>query len=399
MFATISGWLGLRAVVLATMVLTALTALMMQPDARFEVIGGELLRNGDFAAGEAAWQGPWTDDGTRQDGQVLTVRTDTPRPLLFRQIVERPAGVAFVRLTFDARYHDIRGPTKSWHRALVSVIQRDGAGRERWEYPFQAMRRLGSKDWDGYREFFHLPADTVAMRLVFGLNVVAGEMSVRNFSMVPVRERPAFRFVRGAIIAAWLLLAAATLNLMLRRRGWYRRGAVALVAVAILTGALTPHQLKSQIFSMANNFFSDTGTSPTGAPSAASVKPAPPPVAKAPARAAAPAQPSVFDRLLTWIAGDASGRAGAIWSTLHHVGHVGLFTLLSWSAFWAWWHRPRWRVLALLVGFALVAEVLQALTLDRHPDVFDFARNSSGVLLGFLAALATARLRAWRAGT
>ncbi len=55
-----------------------------------------------------------------------------------------------------------------------------------------------------------------------------------------------------------------------------------------------------------------------------------------------------------------------------------------------WWAqlitRQRWKLAIAVVLFGIAIELLQGLTPDRQPDPLDALANSSGVLLGWLAA-------------
>jgi len=65
--------------------------------------------------------------------------------------------------------------------------------------------------------------------------------------------------------------------------------------------------------------------------------------------------------------------------------HLAGYALLTF-----WWAqlvtRQRWKLAATIVLFGLAIEGLQGLTPDRLPDLLDALANSSGVLLGWLAA-------------
>ena len=55
-----------------------------------------------------------------------------------------------------------------------------------------------------------------------------------------------------------------------------------------------------------------------------------------------------------------------------------------------WWAQliiqKRWRLAVAVVLFGIAIELLQGLTPERQSDVYDALANSSGVLLGWLAA-------------
>jgi VanZ family protein len=65
--------------------------------------------------------------------------------------------------------------------------------------------------------------------------------------------------------------------------------------------------------------------------------------------------------------------------------HLAGYALLTF-----WWAqlvtRQRWKLAVAIVLFGLAIELLQGLTPDRQPDLLDALANSSGVLLGWLAA-------------
>jgi len=65
--------------------------------------------------------------------------------------------------------------------------------------------------------------------------------------------------------------------------------------------------------------------------------------------------------------------------------HLAGYALLTF-----WWAqlvtRQRWKLAVAIVLFGLAIEGLQGLTPDRLPDLLDALANSSGVLLGWLAA-------------
>ena len=72
-------------------------------------------------------------------------------------------------------------------------------------------------------------------------------------------------------------------------------------------------------------------------------------------------------------------------------GHADKFVhLLGYSVLTFWWAqlitRQRWKLAAAVVLFGIAIEGLQGLTPSRQPDPLDALANSSGVLLGWLAA-------------
>jgi len=76
---------------------------------------------------------------------------------------------------------------------------------------------------------------------------------------------------------------------------------------------------------------------------------------------------------------------------LNEAGHTDKIVHLSgYAVLMFWWAqlvtRQRWKLAIAVVLFGVAIELLQGLTPDRDPDVFDALANTGGVLLGWLAA-------------
>jgi len=76
---------------------------------------------------------------------------------------------------------------------------------------------------------------------------------------------------------------------------------------------------------------------------------------------------------------------------LNESGHTDKIVHMSgYAVLMFWWAqlvvRRRWRLAVAVVLFGAAIELLQGLTPDRDPDVFDALANAGGVLLGWLAA-------------
>jgi VanZ family protein len=76
---------------------------------------------------------------------------------------------------------------------------------------------------------------------------------------------------------------------------------------------------------------------------------------------------------------------------LHDSGHSDkLVHLIGYALLMFWWAqlvtRQRWKLALAVALFGIAIELLQGLTPDRQPDPLDALANSSGILLGWLAA-------------
>ena len=76
---------------------------------------------------------------------------------------------------------------------------------------------------------------------------------------------------------------------------------------------------------------------------------------------------------------------------MNEAGHTDkIVHMTGYAVMMFWWAqlvvRRRWQLAMAIVLFGAAIELLQGLTPDRDPDVFDALANSAGVLLGWLAA-------------
>ncbi|MDP6875871.1 MAG: VanZ family protein, partial [Alphaproteobacteria bacterium] len=186
------------------------------------------------------------------------------------------------------------------------------------------------------------------------LSNVVGEAEVRDLRLDVVAENSAFKILRRVLTAFWLLALPWLAWPLLQ----WRRLVVLAVATVILAGTLTPHLVKHDV----RHFIQEIRSSIL------------PPADKAPAAKPGPA-PTV---------GKFAIPIGEIWTAVHKLGHVGLFAFLALAAALTW-REQSWRRLALyLIVFAITAEILQLLSLDRSARPVDAGLN----LLGTAAGLA-----------
>ena len=76
---------------------------------------------------------------------------------------------------------------------------------------------------------------------------------------------------------------------------------------------------------------------------------------------------------------------------INEAGHTDKIVHLSgYAVLMFWWAQivvqRRWRLAVAVVLFGGAIELLQGLTPDRDPDIFDALTNAAGVLVGWLAA-------------
>ena len=243
-----------------------------------------------------------------------------------------------------------------------------------WELPHQVEQSRGDSPWRRVSEVFWLPARVSSVEVAAVLNQVIGEMQIRGLTLEAVDEHGAFTMARYALTAVWLLLLP-WLIWPLYRSGPGRGGRLSVMALAaiILAGVLTPQTAKLQLHRMANAALrSDV----VAAIKAAQVRPKE--AAPSPSKAA----PGAMDN---------SVPAHQVWFVAAKLGHVGLFALFALTVTLTW-RRQTWRRLCLyLVAFAVAAEILQLLSLDRDANPMDAGLNLLGTTAGLALGLCLTR--------
>ena len=348
----------LRPRLIVVLTLAAATVALFGLMDRYEQHRGQILKNGDFSAGFEDWRTKGEDEGklSLQDG-VIHLRSDksVAGPSI-RQTVRRQPSDSHMRLSAWVRHRDVSRGLRPWNALRVIMAQKNDAGTSLWERPHEVLRAWGDGRWHRAEAVFWLAPDITAVQVIIALSNVAGEAEVRDLSLDVVAEDATFMLLRQVLSVLWLLALPCLAWPLLR----WRRLTVLGVASVILFGTLTPHLVKHEVRHFIQEIRSSFQT----------------PTDKAPAAKPAPAQAPLASKFAIPI--------GEIWTALHKLGHLGLFALLA-LAVALTWRGQHWRRLALyLVVFAISAETLQLLSLDRTAQPMDAGLN----LLGAAAGLA-----------
>ena len=359
-----------RTRLLIALVLMAATLALFALTERYQLVTAQVLRNGDFSAGLEGWQ---VTNGKKQielEQGILRIRAthggETPG---IRQQIKRAAGMERLRLSAWVRHSDVTIGLRPWNAMRLLLVQKNAQGDALWELPHVLEQDRGDSPWHRVSRVFWLPPRVAAVEVMVVLNQVAGEMEVRDLSLDVVQQRQAFSIMRYGLIAAWLLLLP-WLAWPLLRAGRHRCGrlAVAIMSLAILVGALTPHTAKHELRRLAKSaYHSELAVTIKG-------------LVKTTVKSAAP--DIVREVRKARQDGVAGVPIGQIWRAVHKLGHLGLFALLGLATTLAW-RRQSWKRLGLyLFAFAITAETLQLLSLDRSAHPMDAGLNVLGAAAG-----------------
>lgn len=354
----------IRALVVLALVAATLTLFSLTE--RYQVRQPQVLSNGDFSQGFDGWRTNGQGAQLRLDQGVLRIEATEPgHSPGVRQTIMRDPEAKRVRLSAWVRHAGIATGLRIWNGMRILLVQKDASGTSLWELPHVVEQERGSGPWRQVSQVFWLPPRVTAMEVVAVLSQVAGQMQVRGLTLEVVQERAAFGLARYGLIAVWLA-ALPWLAWPLYRPGPMRRGRliVSLLGIVILAGALTPHSAKNELRRFVYQLLpSDRVASVETTPTQA--KPT------APATAAAATTGRGF-----------AVPIGELWYGAHKLGHFVLFALLALTVR-VIWRRQSWRRLAFyLAVFAVAAETLQLLSVDRSANIPDAGLNLSGIAAG-----------------
>ncbi|MDP6566024.1 MAG: VanZ family protein [Alphaproteobacteria bacterium] len=350
---------------LVALTLAVLTVGLFAGVQRFDVAEPQLLNNGDFAAAFAGWEVLGEETATTiEQGTLTIIAPDNRATRGVRQTIERSPAMQHLMLSAAIRHESVTKGDRPWQAMRLLLVPRDKTGRKMWELPHVAAQTAGDAGWHSVGTVFRFGSQVASMEVSAVLNQVAGTYQLRDLTLQVLTERPVFTagryLVTGLCLVAlpWLLWPLLTAG---RRRHW--RAAVALMAVVILVGTQLPHSVKN----LGRDVIEELVELWPDAPApASSPKAGPGPEQKRAARNIA---------------------IGEAWWAGHGVGHVALFALLAGLTAGTWRRRPWWLLAGYLVAFALVAEVLQLLSMDRTAMPKDAGLNLAGVAAGLSAGV------------
>ena len=224
-------------------------------------------------------------------------------------------------------------PAGDWRSgAHLRLVGRAADGRLLFDRELHLARLVGTRAPWLLRRDVPLPTGAVGATLVVELVRASGRLSVSELTLLPLRERPAFRLARAGLILGWILVGGWTLVYLLRMlRSPWLAAALGLGAVAAIVLLVLPRSLEERLTEEV--------------------------------------------ALLLGLRADDS-------ELVSDFGHVLVFAALALLATAAVRNVSPWVVLATLALAAPLAEDVQLLTEGRDVEPSDALRNLLGVAIG-----------------
>lgn len=331
---------------------------------RYQLVGPELIENADWSNGLAHWQHTGNVSVLPLQKEVIAkLETAVPVESAYMSQIIRPSiQTRLVKLDCEIKTENIVNGDMSWKTARVVLVSFNAAGEAMYSLPHVLVRQEGSRDWMRYEKVFAIPGEVSKIMVAAQLIKSTGSLWIKSISLHPVTLKIAFRDYRLALLLIWVAVLL-WVSVPFIRSGFsnLKQGFVLFLAVGVLVGVLMPERMKESMG--AAIIASDTVASTTYIP-------------------------TQFNNTQSFNLNPHLPELD-----IHKVGHFVLFTLLSIAVFGG---RPYKRsiacLLAYLVLFALISEVLQLFMEGRTAQLGDVFIDSGGILNGYILSWVGLRL-------
>ncbi|MBS3952294.1 MAG: VanZ family protein [Methylomicrobium sp.] len=331
---------------------------------RYQLVGPDLIENADWSNGLAHWQ--YTGNVSvlpLQNEVIAKLETTVPVESAFISQIIRPSGqTRLVKLRCEIKTENIVNGDTSWKTARVVLVSFNAAGEAMYDLPHVLVHQEGSHDWVRYEKVFAIPGDVSKIMVAGQIVRSTGSLWIKSISLRPVTLKTAFRDYRLALLLVWMLvLLWVTVPFFKSGFSSLKQGVVLILAAGVIFGVLMPESMKESM--TAAILATDTVVS-------------------------ASYIPVQFNNTQSFNLNPHLPELD-----LHKAGHFVLFTLLSIAVVGG---RPYKKstacLLAYLVLFALISEVLQLFMEGRTAQLGDIFIDSGGIITGYLVSWLWLRL-------
>ena len=323
----------------ALMALLVATVGLFEADARYEVVGPQMLNNSTFEDGLNGWSVRTKGGSVKILSGVVTINNSKPKHNVgVLQTVPIPSGARSLMLSADFGTEAVVPGNKHWQLARIHVVGRTAEKKMLWGTSHVLVPGTGTNNLENYKRVFPVSGDAVDVQVAALLINATGTMRTGNFNLLPVAVRIDFQILTYFFIILWcsaLIWAYAPVfqTVIAGKNKWF----LVATTMTILVGVLIPSDV-SQIVMAAVKSSSDK---------------------------------VAWEKLQYW--NDA----------LSNAGHFAFFLFLGLASRLAF-HSIKISVqFAQLSLFAAITEVLQYFAIGRSPSFVDWWVDVTGVALAF----------------
>jgi VanZ family protein len=229
-------------VVVAFLLLTAVTVVLGVTYSRYRSVGPELLVNGDFSRGLDDWRisGPSGAIAVEQPRTVRLQSADVEHYVGLTQSIHDAGKYELLELSGTIRTEAVVAGKEGWHKArliLSSFNQKGG-----WIPGAHLVAALvGNNPWQRYAMVFRVIPEAEELQVSMQLARAAGKAWVRDLSLRQAVEKPLYVFLQvGAFVLWGAFLAWLMVPLVVSCPRNVLRGALIVSMLLVFSGTLLP---------------------------------------------------------------------------------------------------------------------------------------------------------------
>ncbi len=323
---------------------------------RFQIIGDELLTNGDFRDGQQGWNLIGTSGQVEIAEGTATIKNNNLKPAFqLTQILPLPSVGRLILVQGNLQIKNVIGQDLSYQRARMYFVGLDSNGNYLWKNHHNVALMEGTLEWKRYDQVFPITAEMEKLAIAVGFSQSTGMLQVQNLSVRAVSERVIFKVVSYSMLAA-LAAVLMWISVPILRSMDRSPGSIGffLITTAIIVAVLLPSPLKHR----SHDIIVASGVI------------------------------EYFRALLTLVTNVAhklipnDNPTNGLY--LSKLGHLVFYTLLALSSVAAFPQSSVRVIFPNLLIFACVTEVLQFYAIGRSPSIRDWLIDSSGIVIGLL---------------
>jgi VanZ family protein len=229
-------------VVVAFLLLTAVTVTLGVAYSRYRSVGPELLVNGDFSRGLDDWRlsGPPGAIAVEPPRTVRLQAADMEHYVGLTQAIHDARRFALLELSGTIRTEAVVAGMEAWHKARLILSSFDQEGQ--WIPAAHLVAGLeGNHPWQQYATVFPVIPEAEELQVSIQLARATGRVWVRDLSLREAVEKPLYVFLQAGAFGLWgVFLAWLMVPLVVTCPRNLLRGALIVCMLLVLSGTLLP---------------------------------------------------------------------------------------------------------------------------------------------------------------
>lgn len=216
---------------------------------QYEDVGPQILHNSQFSNELEGWNVHTAEGGMiRVNNGIVSLENHEPRGTveIVQELRGLPHGERF-HFSTDSRCRNVVQGERGWNKARLLFVQRDNE-KSYYGVPHVLVANTGTHEWNRESKIFQIDDKTSVVRVSIQLSQSCGEFSVKNPSVLQVRQNWLYGLFKWLAISLWLVFLWGLIRSYWRSSG---TGAVkvllGIIVVLIVFGVSIPGRLKNEL--------------------------------------------------------------------------------------------------------------------------------------------------------